>query len=63
VKFVVGDLRVMPFMKKNHVVYCRFPSLFEMKLKVWGEGCMGSIDLAKDRETWCVVSSLSYDSW
>ena len=61
-KFVVGDLRVMPLIKKSHVVYCKFPSLFEIIVKgCWGG--MGPIDLAKDRETRCVVVSLSYDSW
>ena len=54
-KFVVGDLRVMPLIKKSHVVYCKFHSLFEKSV--------GPIDLAKDRESWFVVSSLCYDSW
>jgi len=63
VKFVVGDLRVMPLIKKSHVVYCKFPSLFEKTLKWQGVGGMGPIDLAKDRVTWYVVSSLSYNSW
>ena len=48
-KFVVGDLRVMPLIKKSHVVYCKFPSLFEIIVKgCWGG--MGPIDLPKDRE-------------
>jgi len=59
VKFVVGDLRVIPLIKKSHVVYSKFPSLFENKLKWQGVVGMGPIEPAKDRETWCVVSSLS----
>jgi len=39
VKFVVGDLRVMPLIKKSHVVYCKFPSLFDKKL--WKGGGHG----------------------
>jgi len=53
----------MPLIKKSHVVYCKFPSLFEKTLKWQGVGGMGPIDLAKDRVTWYVVSSLSYNSW
>jgi hypothetical protein len=33
VKFSVRDLRVMPLIKKSHVVYSKFSSRFENKLE------------------------------
>jgi hypothetical protein len=61
VKFAVGDVRVTPFSKKDHVVYSNFTDLRKEIFPVGGR--MDLIHLAKDRDTLCVASSDSYDSW
>ena len=61
-KFDVGDLCIMPLVKKSHVVYFKFYSSSQRsRVGGGGGGGMDPIDLAKDGDTWCVASSLKYD--
>jgi hypothetical protein len=52
----------MPLIEKSHVVYSKFYTRSRRNVGGVGGG-MDPIDLAKDRDTWCVARSLNYDSW